>query len=171
MTRESSSLKQTTHAQRAGRAVARPNSNKWKPAFRVLHRNLLFQCNILPIDSDAATQQTVPVRRNRNRNPYRTRSATQLPNRETDVSMSDSSDTEDDIVVALDTESVPDVLSDSIADENNESANIDSGRLADQRVREIELQSYVKPERKIEHVLPETQESIRPIRNRQYSQK
>ena len=138
-----------------------------------MHRNLLFQCNILPIDSDAATQQTVPVRRNRNRNrnPYRTRSATQLPNRETDVSMSDSSDSEDEIVVALDTESVPDVLSDSIADENNESANIDSGRLADQRVREIESQSYVKPERKIEHVLPEPQESIRPIRNRQYSQK
>ena len=81
---------------------------------RVLHRNLLFQCNDLPVDTDAAPQQTVPVRRNRNRNrnPYRTRSATQIPNRETDVSMSDSSDSEDEIVVALDTESVPDVLSD-----------------------------------------------------------
>ena len=95
---------------------------------RVLHRNLLFQCNDLPSDTDAAPQQTVPVRRNRNRhsNPYPTRSATQLPNCETEVSMSDSSDSEDEIVVALDTESVPDVLSDSIANENNESANIDS---------------------------------------------
>ena len=136
---------------------------------RVLHRNLLFQCNDLPVDTDAAPQQTVPVcrNRNRNRNPYRTRSATQIPTRETDVSMSDSSDSEDEIVVALDTESVPEVLSDSIGDENNESASIDSGRLADQPVREIELEYYVQPERAIEQVLPEPQESIRPIRNRQ----
>ena len=136
---------------------------------RVLHRNLLFQCNDLPVDTDAAPHQTVPVRRNRNRNrnPYRTRSATQIPIRETDVSMSDSSDSEDEIVVALDTESVPEVLSDSIVDENNESASIDSGRLADQPVREIELENYVEPERAIEQVLPEPQESIRPIRNRQ----
>ena len=81
--------------------------------------------------------------------------------------MSDSSDSEDEIVVALDTESVPEVLSDSIVDENNESASIDSGRLADQPVREIELENYVEPERAIEQVLPEPQESIRPIRNRQ----
>ena len=114
-------------------------------------------------------QQTVPVRRNRNRNGkhYRTRSATQIPNRETDVSMSDSSDSEDEIVVALDTKSVPYVLSESIVDENNESANIDSGRLADQPVQEIELHNYVEPEHAIEQVLPELQESIRPIRNRQ----
>ena len=59
------------------------------------------------------------------------------------------------------------ILSDSIGDENNESASIDSGRLADQPVREIELEYYVQPERAIEQVLPEPQESIRPIRNRQ----
>ena len=116
---------------------------------RVLHRNLLFQCNDLPVDTDAAPQQTVPVRRNRN--PNRTRSATQIPIRETDVSMSDSSDSEDEIVVALDTELVPDILSDSIAGENNESANIDSGRLADQPVQEIELENYVEPGRAIDN--------------------
>ena len=112
---------------------------------RVLHRNLFFQCNDLPIDSDAAPPKTVPVRciRNHNRNPYRTRSATQIPIRETDVSMSDSSDLEGEIDVALDTESVPHVWSDSIADEKNESANVDSGRLADQRVQEIELQTFM----------------------------
>ena len=81
--------------------------------------------------------------------------------------MPDSSDSVDEIVVDLDTESVPDVLSDSIADENSESANIDSRRLADQPVQEIELENYVEPERAIEQVLPEPQERIRPIRNRQ----
>ena len=80
--------------------------------------------------------------------------------------MLDSSDSEDEIVVTLDSESVPDVLSGSIADENNESANIDSGGLADQPVQKIELENYAEPERAIEHLLPEPQESIRPIRNR-----
>ena len=62
----------------------------------VVHRNLLFQCKDLPIDMDAAPQQTFPVRRNSNssRNPYITRSAMQFPNSETDVSMSDSSDSD-----------------------------------------------------------------------------
>ena len=81
--------------------------------------------------------------------------------------MSDSSDSEDKIFVALDTESVPEVLPDSIADENNESTNIDSGGLANQPMLEIELKNYVEPERAIEQVLPEPQESIRPIRTRQ----
>ena len=136
---------------------------------RFLHRNLLFQYNDLPIDTDAAPQQIVPVCRNHNRNhnPYRTRSVRQIPIRETDVSMLDNRDSEDEIVVALDTELVCDVLSASIADENNESTNIDSGGLANLPVQEVELENYVEPERAIEQVLPETQESIRPIRNRQ----
>ena len=33
-TGESSSLKQTTHAQTIGRTIARPNLHKWKPALR-----------------------------------------------------------------------------------------------------------------------------------------
>ena len=86
----------------------------------MVHRNLLFQCNDLPVDTDAALQQTVPVRHNPNRNPYCTRSVTQIPIRETNISMSDRSDSEDEIVLTLVTASVPDVLSDSIVDENNE---------------------------------------------------
>ena len=132
-------------------------------------RVLAPQCNDLPIDTDAAAQQTVPVRhnRNRNRNPYRMRSATQLPIRETDVSMSDSSDSEDEIFVVKDTQSVPDVLSDSVVDENNENANTDNERLADQPVQHVEIQDNVVPERAIEQVLSEPQECNRPIRNRQ----
>ena len=38
---------------------------------RVLHRILLFQCNDLPIDTDVASQKTVPVGRNRNCNRNR----------------------------------------------------------------------------------------------------
>ena len=34
-TGESSSLKQTTYAQTTGRAIARPNLHKWKPALRL----------------------------------------------------------------------------------------------------------------------------------------
>ena len=62
-----------------------------KGPVRVLHRKLLFQCNDLPVDTDAASQQTVPVhrKRNRNRNPYRTRSTTHVPTRETDFFISD----------------------------------------------------------------------------------
>ena len=57
---------------------------------RVLHRYLLLQCTDLPIEADASQQQTVPARRNRNRDPCRTRSTTRLSNRAIDISMSDS---------------------------------------------------------------------------------
>ena len=114
-------------------------------------------------------KQTVLVRRNRNHNcnPYPTRSATQPPARETDFSMSDSSDSEDEIFVVKDTQSVPDVLSDSVEDQNKENVNTDNERLADQPVEEGEIQDNVEPECAIEHMLSEPQECYRPIRNRQ----
>ena len=86
--------------------------------------------------------------------------------------MSDSSDLEDEIFVVKDTQSVPDVLSDSVVDENNENennenANTDNERLADQPVQQVEIQDNVEPERAIEQVLSEPQECNGPIRNRQ----
>ena len=42
MTGESSSLKQTTHAQTTGRAIARPNLHKWKPA--LIQDSSLHKC-------------------------------------------------------------------------------------------------------------------------------
>ena len=55
----------------------------------------------------------------------------QLPNRETDVSMSDSSDSETEIFIVMDTQSVPDI---TILEENNKSVNTNSGRLDNQSV-------------------------------------
>ena len=83
--------------------------------------------------------------------------------------MSDSSDSEDEIFVFKDTQSVPDVLSDSVVDDvfYNENTSMDNERLADLPVQQDEIQDNVEPERAIEQVLSEPQECNRPIRNRQ----
>ena len=83
------------------------------------------------------------------------------------VPMSDRSDSEDETFVVEDTQSVPDVLSDSVVDENNENANKNNERLADQPVQQVEIQDNIEPERVIEQVLSDPQEFTRPIRNRQ----
>ena len=72
---------------------------------RVLHRNLLFQCNELPADTNTTPQKPIPVCLKRK--TCHTRSKTRLSNNHsTDGSMSDS-DSEDDIVITSDIPAEP----------------------------------------------------------------
>ena len=58
MTGESSSLKQTTHAQTTGRAIVRPNSHKWKPASKAVTSTAFDHCDRSKV---AATRTQIPL--------------------------------------------------------------------------------------------------------------
>ena len=140
---------------------------------RVLHRNLLLQCNELPVDMNAALQQPIPARRKRN--TYHLRSRTQLLDRRTtDGSMSDS-DSEDEIVIAPNNQHLSDIPTEPIetvttktldlpnVNDNEETACTGNSRLENQPIQPNEMRDDLIPERVIEQVSPENN---RPVRNR-----
>ena len=72
---------------------------------RVLYRNLLFQCNELPADTNTTPQKPIPVYHKRK--TCHTRSTTRLSNNSSaNGSMSDS-DSENDIVITSDIPAEP----------------------------------------------------------------
>ena len=144
--------------------------------FRVLHRNLLFQCNELPLDSDAPPQQ--PIAKRRNRNIRGKRSSPRLSNRHTtDLSTSDS-DSEDEILIVSHRQQVSDVPTESAdvprednvpssdSSQGHENEEVESQE-EEQPVQQPEIQDPVVTQHRIEQLPPEMPEHHRPVRSRQ----
>ena len=136
----------------------------------------LFQCNELPLDSDAPPQQTIVKRHNRNIRGKR--SSPRLSNRHTtDLSTSDS-DSEDEIFIVSHRQQVSDVPTESadvpieenvlLSDSSNvqESEEVESQE-EEQHVQQPEIQDPVVPQHRIEQLPPGMPEHHRPVRSRQ----
>eukprot|EP00112_Aurelia_sp_Birch-Aquarium-sp1_P026770 Seg971.7 transcript_id=Seg971.7/GoldUCD/mRNA.D3Y31 product="hypothetical protein" protein_id=Seg971.7/GoldUCD/D3Y31 len=114
---------------------------------RVLHRNLLFQCNELPVDSDAPPRQPIAARRSRNTRSKRSEPRL-LYRHVTDLATSDS-DSEDEIVMISNRQQISDIPTESVEEETTPPSDLSNVR----ENEEVESQEGEQPVQQQEMIL------------------